>query len=155
MTGTAAAPSSTRLAPGCAKRSPPDPRPAQELRDEAAERGIGRSALYAARKAEDIAIAKERHPGLPDVPSLVENGFRDLPLNVWFALYAPKQVPSDVQQKLSETLEKVLSDEGLRGRAFEAGALVKYAGPDKVARRLRAEIAGWKDTAQAANIRAD
>jgi hypothetical protein len=24
-----------------------------------------------------------------------------------------------------------------------------------VARRLRAEIAGWKDTAQAANIRAD
>ena len=99
--------------------------------------------------------SNERHPGLPDVPSLVENGFRDLPLNVWFALYAPKQVPSDVQQKLSETLEKVLSDEGLRGRAFEAGALVKYAGPDEVARRLRAEIAGWKDTAQAANIRAD
>jgi len=34
------------------------PRLAKELRDEARERGIGRSALYAARKAEGIAIAK-------------------------------------------------------------------------------------------------
>jgi hypothetical protein len=35
------------------------PRLARELRQEASERGIGRSALYAARKAEGIAIAKE------------------------------------------------------------------------------------------------
>ena len=99
--------------------------------------------------------SNERHPGLPDVPSLAENGLRDLPLNVWFALYAPKAVPADIRQKLSETLEQALSDEGVRKRAFEAGSLVKYARPDDVARRLRAEIAGWKDTAQAANIRAD
>jgi hypothetical protein len=36
------------------------PRLASELRQDASERGIGRSALYAARKAEDITIAKER-----------------------------------------------------------------------------------------------
>ena len=36
------------------------PRLAKELRDEANERGIGRSARYAARKAEGITIAKER-----------------------------------------------------------------------------------------------
>ncbi len=35
------------------------PRLARELRQEAGERGIGRSALYAARKAEGVAIAKE------------------------------------------------------------------------------------------------
>jgi hypothetical protein len=35
------------------------PRLARELRQEASERGIGRSALYAARKAEGISIAKE------------------------------------------------------------------------------------------------
>jgi hypothetical protein len=35
------------------------PRLARELRREASERGIGRSARYAARKAEGIAIAKE------------------------------------------------------------------------------------------------
>jgi tripartite-type tricarboxylate transporter receptor subunit TctC len=99
--------------------------------------------------------SNERHPGLPEVPSLAENGLRDLPLNVWFALYAPKRIPADVSQKLSETLERCLADEDLKRRAFEAGSLVKYAGPEDVARRLRSEIAGWKDTAQAANIHAD
>ena len=99
--------------------------------------------------------SNERHPGLPDVPSAVENGLRDLPLNVWFAHYAPKDVSAEIRGKLTETLETTLSDEGLRKRAFEAGSLVKFAGPDEVARRLRSEIAGWKDTAQAANIRAD
>jgi tripartite-type tricarboxylate transporter receptor subunit TctC len=99
--------------------------------------------------------SNERHPGLPEVPSLAENGLRDLPLNVWFALYAPKRVPADVSQKLSETLERCLADEDLKRRAFEAGSLVKYAGPEDVVRRLRSEIAGWKDTAQAANIHAD
>jgi tripartite-type tricarboxylate transporter receptor subunit TctC len=99
--------------------------------------------------------SNERHPGLPEVPSLVENGFRDLPLNVWFAVYAPKDVPPDIRQRLSEALETSLSDEGLRKRAFDAGSLVKYAGPEEVAKRLRSEIGGWKETAQAANIRAD
>jgi len=99
--------------------------------------------------------SNERHPGLPDVPSLSENGLRDLPLNVWFALYAPRQVPPDVRQKLTATLETALSDESLKRRAFEAGSLVTYAGPDEVARRLCSEIAGWKNTAHAANIRAD
>jgi len=99
--------------------------------------------------------SNERHPGLPEVPSLAENGLRDLPLNVWFALYAPKRVPADVSQKLSEALEQSLADEDLKRRAFEAGSLVKYAGPEDVARRLRSEIAGWRDTAQAANIQAD
>jgi tripartite-type tricarboxylate transporter receptor subunit TctC len=97
----------------------------------------------------------ERHPGLPNVPSAAEGGVPDLPLNVWFALFAPKAVPSDVLRRLSETLEKVLSEEGLRGRAFEAGSLVRYAGPEDVARRLRTEIAGWRETARVANIQAD
>ena len=36
------------------------PRPASELRQEAAARGIGQNALYAARKAEGITMSKER-----------------------------------------------------------------------------------------------
>jgi tripartite-type tricarboxylate transporter receptor subunit TctC len=97
--------------------------------------------------------SNERHPGLPDVPSLVEAGMRDMPLNVWFALYAPKGVPASIQQKLATTLQSVLADEGVRRRAFEAGSLVRFAGSDEVRIRLRTEIAGWRETARTANIR--
>ncbi|PHK96471.1 hypothetical protein CR162_03865 [Pseudoroseomonas rhizosphaerae] len=100
--------------------------------------------------------SNERHPGLPDIPALAEaTDLRDLPLNVWFALYAPKAVPPEIREQLSRAMETALADEGLRRRAFEAGSLVRFEGPDAVAQRLRREIAGWKDIAQAANIRAD
>ncbi|WP_424139449.1 Bug family tripartite tricarboxylate transporter substrate binding protein [Roseomonas chloroacetimidivorans] len=99
--------------------------------------------------------SNERHPGLPDVPSLVEAGMRDLPLNVWFAVFAPKGVPAFVQQRLAAALQGVLADEGVRRRAFEAGSLVRFAGPDEVGGRLRSEIAGWRETARKANIRVE
>jgi len=99
--------------------------------------------------------SNERHPGLPDVPSLVEAGLRDLPLNVWFAVYAPKGVPAPVQQRLTAALQGVMADEGVRRRAFEAGSLPRFIGPDEVAARLRSEIAGWRETARTANIRVE
>jgi len=113
-------------------------------------------ALVRDQKVRALCVSSnERHPGLPEVPSLVEAGLRDLPLNVWFALYAPKDVPPELRAQLSRSLERVLAEEGLRRRAFEAGSLVRFAGPDAVAERLRGEIAGWREIAAAANIRAD
>jgi hypothetical protein len=38
------------------------PHPASELRQDAAAHGIGEKALYAARKAEGVAVSKERIP---------------------------------------------------------------------------------------------
>jgi len=98
----------------------------------------------------------ERHPGLPDVPSLAEAGvpnLRSLPLNVWFSVFAPKGVPAAVQRQLATALEAVVTDEAVRRRGFEAGALVRFAGPEEVAARLRAETAAWRETARTAGIR--
>ena len=100
--------------------------------------------------------SNERHPGLRDIPSLAESSdLRDLPLNVWFALYAPKSVPAEIRAALVAAMEKAVNQEDLKRRAFEAGSLVNFQGPDYVAQRLRSEIDNWKQIAQAANIRAD
>ncbi|WP_161600803.1 Bug family tripartite tricarboxylate transporter substrate binding protein [Teichococcus oryzae] len=99
--------------------------------------------------------SNDRHPGLADIPSATEAGLRDLPLNVWFALYAPKDVPAEIRARLSEVMEASLAQPEIQKRAFDAGSLVKFTGPDEVARRLRAEIASWRNIAEAANIRAD
>ncbi|MFC3126471.1 Bug family tripartite tricarboxylate transporter substrate binding protein [Pseudoroseomonas globiformis] len=99
--------------------------------------------------------SNERHPGLPHIPSATEAGLGDLPLNVWFALYAPKNVPAEIRARLSAVLEQGLAEPAIRDRAFEAGSLVRFAGPDATAQRLRTEIDGWRRIAEAANIRAD
>jgi tripartite-type tricarboxylate transporter receptor subunit TctC len=95
-----------------------------------------------------------RHPALPDIPSAAEQGLPGLPLNVWFALYAPRGVPAETVAYLAGKADEVLADPGLRRRALDSGALVAPLPPASIAERLRREIAGWADVARAARISA-
>lgn len=106
-------------------------------------------------KLRALAVSSnERHPGLPDIPSAGEQGYPDMALNVWFALYAPRGTPEAVVQRVSAKLDEVLADPALRRRAFEAGALVAPLGPEAMAQRLARETAGWAEVVRAANISA-
>ncbi len=99
--------------------------------------------------------SNDPHPGLPGIPPIAGDGLRDLPLNVWFALYAPRDVPAGLRAQLTEAMRASLAEPQIRQRAFEAGSLVNFQGPEEVAQRLRREIGGWREIAAAANIRAD
>ncbi|WP_424812233.1 Bug family tripartite tricarboxylate transporter substrate binding protein [Roseococcus sp. YIM B11640] len=96
----------------------------------------------------------ERHPGLADIPSAGEQGYPDMPLNVWFSIYAPRGTPEGVTRLIGAKLGEVLADPALRRRAFEAGALVAPLGPEAMAARLERETAGWAEVVRAANISA-
>nr|WP_314071218.1 tripartite tricarboxylate transporter substrate binding protein [uncultured Roseococcus sp.] len=106
-------------------------------------------------KLRALAVSSnERHPGLPDIPSAGEQGYPDMALNVWFAIYAPRGTPEAVTRLVSAKLDEVLADPALRRRAFEAGALVAPLGPEAMAQRLARETAGWAEVVRAANISA-
>ncbi|MBB3896924.1 Bug family tripartite tricarboxylate transporter substrate binding protein [Roseococcus suduntuyensis] len=96
--------------------------------------------------------SNERHPGMPDIPSAAEEGLRDLDLNVWFALYAPRGVPAEINAMLTAKLNEVLEQPALRTRAFEAGALVRPLSPADITARLARETAAWREVVRAANI---
>lgn len=95
-----------------------------------------------------------RHPGLPDIPSAAEQGYPDLPRNVWFSIFAPRGTPEAVTRLIGAKLNEVLADPALRQRAFDAGALVAPLGPEAMAERLARETAGWAEVVRAANISA-
>lgn len=96
----------------------------------------------------------QRHPGLPDIPSAAEQGYPDMALNVWFAIYAPRGTSESITRLIGAKLDEVLAEPGLRQRAFEAGALVAPLGPEAMAQRLERETAGWAEVVRAANISA-
>ncbi len=50
----------------------------------------------------------ERSPLVPDVPTLAEAGVKDFALEVWTALVGPASLPAPVQQKISESVIKIL-----------------------------------------------
>jgi tripartite-type tricarboxylate transporter receptor subunit TctC len=98
---------------------------------------------------------EQRHPAMPDVPSLPEAGLSDFPVNVWYALYAPAATPAPVLQRLTREIRTVLAERDVQRRAEEAGTFVVFAEPEVVTARLRREIAAWVEVVRATGIRPD
>src|SRR5262245_47378723 len=69
----------------------------------------------------------ERNPVLPNVPTSKEAGLPEFQAQAWNALFAPKETPQPVLDKLSDALDKALDDEQTRKRLLELGSVL----PDK------------------------
>lgn len=65
-----------------------------------------------------VVTGSTRLAGLPDVPTLQEEGF-DFTYEIWLGLFAPAGTPDPVVERLSEALHEVLADPELTAR-FEA-----------------------------------
>ena len=61
-------------------------------------------------KLRPIAVStSKRYPGLPDTPTLIEAGLKDLDLPVWFAIMAPAKTPPAALARLRGTFDAVAS----------------------------------------------
>jgi tripartite-type tricarboxylate transporter receptor subunit TctC len=98
---------------------------------------------------------QQRHPALPDVPSLPESGLSDFPVDVWYALYGPARMPPALVERLQEEVRAVLADPAVQRRAEEAGTFVRYADGAAVSARLHREIAAWTEVVRTVGIRPD
>jgi tripartite-type tricarboxylate transporter receptor subunit TctC len=94
-----------------------------------------------------------RNPALPNVPTSKEAGLPEFEAQAWNALFAPKDTPKPILDKLSAALDKALDDEGTRKRMLELGSVL----PDKNGRSqqallslVKSEIARWTPIIQAA-----
>lgn len=66
--------------------------------------------------------SKERHPLLPNVPTLNESGLPGFEIEGWFAMFAPSATPAPILNRLSEEFVKALRapdvEEQLRSRTM-------------------------------------
>ncbi len=94
----------------------------------------------------------QRHPALPDVPTLAEAGLPDLEVIGWFALFAPAATPAPVLQRLTEAAAAVVASPEFRRRAEEQGAVIRPMGAAELRVRTERELAEWTRVVRAANI---
>jgi tripartite-type tricarboxylate transporter receptor subunit TctC len=102
-----------------------------------------------------IAIASpERAELIKDVPTTKEGGLPDFQVSGWSAIFAPKNLPPDIQAKLSDALMKALDDQTTSKRLQDIGCTI----PDKADRtpqalqsRVESEVARWASVLKGAN----
>lgn len=98
---------------------------------------------------------KNRHPGMPNVPTVAEAGLSNFELDAWVAIYAPAGTPAPVLQKLSADLKRALELPETRQRAEAAGIEVRFLPPADMTRLLDRETAEWNKAIKAAKITMD
>jgi len=106
---------------------------------------VAQMAHVQAHSLKGLAIATaERHPLLPDVPTAAEQGLPQFSAAPFYALFAPKDTPAPVVERLSAALDQALDDDGLRKRLGDLGAAIpekSRRGPAPMAALVKSEIA--------------
>src|SRR5262249_35977636 len=108
-------------------------------------------------KAYGIATAT-RNPALPNVPTTAEAGMPEFQVSAWNALFAPKATPQPVLDKLTDALDKALSDENTRKRLLELGSDIPDGprrGQQALAMLVKSEIGRWTPIIKAAGAAID
>jgi tripartite-type tricarboxylate transporter receptor subunit TctC len=91
-------------------------------------------------------FGKKRFDGLPDLPTFLELGYKNLDIDFWHMLLAPVGTPKPVVEKLNAALRTALADPRVK-ELFASGGMDEYPPdqltPEAAAALLKSEIAGW------------
>jgi tripartite-type tricarboxylate transporter receptor subunit TctC len=88
-----------------------------------------------------------RLAALPDVPTFPEAGVAELETGAWTGLYAPRNVPKTVLDRLVTALQGTLRDGDFRAGVAKLGSeqivTQQQATPEALSALLKSEIAKW------------
>ena len=96
---------------------------------------------------------QERLPSLPDLPTLDEAGLEGFEVTAWHGLYAPKDTPQPVIDKLTTALQTALKDPKVTQRFTDLGTepvAQDRATPAALNQQLQSELVTWAPIIQAA-----
>ena len=107
-------------------------------------------------KLKGLAVTgKNRHPGMPNVPTTAEAGLPSFQLESWVALYAPAGTPAPVITKLTNSVKQSLALPEVKERSDAAGVELRYLNPAQTDALVKKEIPFWGKAIKAANITLD
>lgn len=97
----------------------------------------------------------QRSSYLPSAPTMVESGYPNFVITVWFGVYGPAGMPRKVTDVLNAALTRTMNDADVTARLAASGTDVYLAGPDEFARFTRSEIERYKGIIAMSGAKAD
>ncbi|MBP6645105.1 MAG: tripartite tricarboxylate transporter substrate binding protein, partial [Burkholderiaceae bacterium] len=96
-----------------------------------------------------------RMASLPDVPTMIESGYKGFEADQWYGVVAPKGTPAAVVSKLNQQINAALSSPELKTRLTNEGAVATPTTPQAFGQYIATEIARWRPVIQAGRVTAD
>jgi tripartite-type tricarboxylate transporter receptor subunit TctC len=101
-----------------------------------------------------VTTAK-RHPQLPDVPTLMEAGIKDMEATIFMGLFFPAGTPNPIITRVRDEVAKGITEGDVKEKLAALGVEPDGRSPEEFAKFLAADLAKWTAVAKAANIKGD
>jgi len=99
--------------------------------------------------------ATTRHPLLPEVRTLAEQGLPGVDTNNWYALFAPAKTPPAVINALNEAVRRTLATPAISEKLRASGAVPSASSPQELAAMLKRDTEKWGALVKAKKITPD
>jgi tripartite-type tricarboxylate transporter receptor subunit TctC len=107
-------------------------------------------------KARMLAVAsRKRSPVFPDVPTLIESGYKDFVSTVWIGVLVPAGTPEPIVKKLNAAFLNALKQPDLLERLAAVGAEPAGSTPAEFDAVIKADIARWAKVVKATGVKLD
>jgi tripartite-type tricarboxylate transporter receptor subunit TctC len=94
-----------------------------------------------------------RSPLVPDVPSVVEFGYRRLVLDNFFGLSGPAKTPADVVARINTACNEILAQADIKKRMVDLGITASAASPATFTGFVREQVAQLAPTVKGAGVK--
>jgi tripartite-type tricarboxylate transporter receptor subunit TctC len=117
---------------------------------------IGVISQIRAGKIRGLALmAKERVPGIQEIPTIVESGGPLIEASSWAMFLAPAGTPSTIVEKIAAAARRALGDETLRKRLLEQAVIPIGASPAETATFFETETRKWRQVIERAGVKVE
>jgi tripartite-type tricarboxylate transporter receptor subunit TctC len=97
----------------------------------------------------------QRSPFLPDVPTLAEQGFKDIVVQEWLGWFVPAKTPAETVQKLNVLVRENLNSSEMVELLAKSSLLPITQSADDFARLVKADLARWTPIVKASGFTAE
>ncbi len=96
---------------------------------------------------------KTRLKGLPDVPTLIEAGYKDIECDAVVGVLAPAKTPKEIIAVLNREIEAVVSTPDMQERLMKLGFQTQRSTPEALSAFLKADGVRWANIIRTAGIK--
>jgi tripartite-type tricarboxylate transporter receptor subunit TctC len=100
-------------------------------------------------------LTEKRHPFIPDVPTFIEQGYKEFVMGNWTGIVAPAGTPKATVAKLSAEVTKILRAPEMSKRLTEMGADPMGGTPEEFGRLIQSETERFGKAVKASGAKAD
>ncbi len=109
-----------------------------------------------AGKLRPLAVtSRQRSALLPEVPTMIESGFKDFEFYSWYGVWAPAKLPEPVFKTLEAAVARAANDEAFKSKLTPLGFEAVYRNGADFAKFIDIETARYKQIIDKANIKVE